>query len=482
MTQVVLIHLPEVPWLCLVREAGAQKLPALLSLIEGGMSGVVPAVGPAPLADGVIMTGFGPEQNGLLTRQAARPDGYGVDIADAMTLKKPTLWELLDSAGLRTAAVNMRTTNFGHLDHGTVVSDLFCEIRARRFREWGVPPGAVYPLEQAALLADLRLHPEDLAAGQLAPFFSRQPDVAAVDEQLRLVARVLCENSNAHSAATHILEHADPEFIAVRYPALEQLRPCFSAPDPDHPDGAPTWVFIELIDAFVARLLELARDDATIFLTGGSEQQPFWIARGAGIARDLLFPNGTRLYDLFPTLLALYGIQAPEGAPGKVPEGMFAANRFYRHSAPCEVKPAAAPLASADLLIREMRLSGREVEPASRMHLESTRKLSFRRRFMRGENARYEGRMLEAVAAFSDALKIIPDDTTTIHRLCTSLLSLARVSEARSHFSAIPEGLREQNSLRRLEAKIMLAENKEFRGVLGPVNTGLTLNPYCTNS
>jgi len=405
MTQVVLIHLPEVPWLCLVREAGAQKLPALLSLIEGGMSGVVPAVGPAPLADGVIMTGFGPEQNGLLTRQAARPDGYGVDIADAMTLKKPTLWELLDSAGLRTAAVNMRTTNFGHLDHGTVVSDLFCEIRARRFREWGVPPGAVYPLEQAALLADLRLHPEDLAAGQLAPFFSRQPDVAAVDEQLRLVARVLCENSNAHSAATHILEHADPEFIAVRYPALEQLRPCFSAPDPDHPDGAPTWVFIELIDAFVARLLELARDDATIFLTGGSEQQPVWI-----------------------------------------------------------VKPAAAPLASADLLIREMRLSGREVEPASRMHLESTRKLSFRRRFMRGENARYEGRMLEAVAAFSDALKIIPDDTTTIHRLCTSLLSLARVSEARSHFSAIPEGLREQNSLRRLEAKIMLAENKEFRG------------------
>jgi len=168
----VLVHLPDVPWHCLMEDSAAPILPTFLKLIEGGTSGLCAPVGPHPVMDGIIMTGFKPHQNGLLTRHGARPDGFGVDLISAYQLKTPTVWQYLDAAKLRCASVNMLATNFGHLDRGMIVSDAFCEIRAANFDAWGIPPGAISPLRMGKELADFRVHPDDLELAQIAPFLA----------------------------------------------------------------------------------------------------------------------------------------------------------------------------------------------------------------------------------------------------------------------------------------------------------------------
>lgn len=310
----VLIHIPGLPWECIARDDAAQLVPTLVAMIEGGSAGPLPPVGPDPLMDGVIITGRRPADNGLLTRQAPRPDGFGTDLASAMLLKTPTVTGYMDAAGLRCASVNLRATNFGTLPNGVVAGDAFFEIRARTFDDWGIPPGALAPLDMAGELADLRVHPEDLLASQLGPLMAREPqgDTAT---QLRTMAKALSESTGAHSVATHLIEHGAVDACIVRYPMFTQLGGQFAEPAAMPTGKGAAWLLIELIDKFVARLKFLAGEDTVFMVTGGLEDKPFWIAHGAGIPADQLWPQGASLYDVAPSLLALFGLK-DDAMPG----------------------------------------------------------------------------------------------------------------------------------------------------------------------
>jgi len=317
----VLVHLPDVPWHCLMQDSAAPLLPTFLKLIEGGTAGLCAPVGPHPVMDGIIMTGATPHHNGLLTTHAVRPDGFDVDMVSAFQLKAPTVWQYLDAAKLRCASVNMLATNFGQLDRGMIVSDAFCEIRAANFDAWGIPPGAISPLCMGKKLADFRVHPEDLEVAQIAPFLADETPGEG-DARPRIIARTLAENSTAHAAATFLLENENLDFCAVRYPALTQLKTAFASPRQSRLGTGAAWGFLRLLDAFLARLVELSGEDAVFFVTGGMESAPFWIAHGPGVAEDLLWPPNTSLYDVAPSLLSLFGVKAME-MPGGLPAGIF---------------------------------------------------------------------------------------------------------------------------------------------------------------
>jgi hypothetical protein len=315
----VLIHVPNLPWECIARDNAAQLVPTLFAMIESGSAGPLPAVGPDPLMDGVILTGRRPADSGLLTRLAPRPDGFATDLATAMHLEAPAVTGYLDAAGVRCASVNLRATSFGALANGIVAADAFFEIRARTFDDWGIPPGALAPLEMAGELADLRVHPEDLLPEQLGPLMSREPqgDSAA---QLRTMARALAESSGAHSVATHLVEHGAYDVCMVRYAMFAQLGGQFAEPASMPTGKGAAWLLIELLDKFIARLKFLAGEDAVFMVTGGLEAKPFWIAQGPGIAGDQLWPQGTSLYDVAPSLLALFGLK-DNAMPGSVRMG-----------------------------------------------------------------------------------------------------------------------------------------------------------------
>jgi hypothetical protein len=304
----VLIHVPNLPWECIARDNAAQLVPTLFAMIESGSAGPLPAVGPDPLMDGVILTGRRPADSGLLTRLAPRPDGFATDLATAMHLKSPAVTDFLDAAGVPCASVNLRATGFGALPNGVVASDAFFEIRARTFDDWGIPPGALAPLAMAEELADLRVHPEDLLPEQLGPLMSREPqgDSAA---QLRTMARALAESSGAHSVATHLVEHGAYDVCMVRYAMFAQLAGQFAEPASMPTGRGAAWLLIELLDKFIARLKFLAGEDTVFMVTGGLEAKPFWIAQGPGIPGDELWPACTSLYDVAPSLLALFGLK-----------------------------------------------------------------------------------------------------------------------------------------------------------------------------
>ena len=331
----VLIHIPGMPWECIARDNAALLVPTLFALIEGGSAGPLAAVGPDPLMDGVILTGLRPADSGLLTRQAPRPDGFGTDLAAAMHLKTPAVTEYLAGAGLRCASVNLRATSFGALPNGVVASDAFFEIRARTFDDWGIPPGALAPIEAADELADLRVHPEDLQPSQLGPLMSREPkgDTAT---QLRTMAKALSESTGAHSVATHLVEHGNVDVCMVRYPMLAQLGGQFAGPATQQTGKGAAWLLIELLDKFVARLKFLAGEDSVFMITGGLEAKPFWIAHGEGIPADQLWPLGTSLYDVAPSLLALFGLK-DDAMPGRARIGQ---GQLAQASAPCAASAA----------------------------------------------------------------------------------------------------------------------------------------------
>lgn len=410
----VLVHLPGVPWHCLMQDCAAPLLPAFLKLIESGASGTCKAIGPHPLMDGVIATGRAPHPNGLLTRHEARADGFGVDLASACQPGAPAVWQYLDAAGARCASVNMLATNFGVLEQGIVVSDAFCEIRAAHFDGWGIPPGAIFPLRLAPALADFRVHPEDLEVDHVAPFLvDEAPDQGQAKP--RVVAKILAENSTAHAAATYLLEQERVDFCAVRYPALAQLRTAFASAAERPPGKGAAWGFLRLLDAFLSRLIELAGPGAAFFVTGGTEDAPFWIACGPGVAEDVLWPRNTSLYDLAPSLLALFGFTAGN-LSGTVPAGIFANRQTVSVPLLSTMMPERQS-AAARRALENLAASGMPRLGPSKSQQEMLDKQRFRQHFALAECARLDGRHADAMAMYVAALAVFPEDARALSGL-----------------------------------------------------------------
>ena len=303
----LLIHLPGVPWECIARDDAATLLPTLHFLIESGSAGPLEAVGPHPAMDGAILTGRDGADSGLSSARSPRPDGFGHDLTGAMHLNVPTFARHLDQAGKRCALVNLRGTHFDELANGIVASDAMFEIRARSYADWGIPPGALSPIGMASQLAELRVHPDDLEPSQLGPLLASEGGEVKPD-QLRTLARALAESSGAHATATWLAEHGALEVCAVRYPLLTQLGGLFADPAQCGTGKGTAWTLIALLDAFIARMLALAGEDAMVHITGGTDARPFWIARGPGAAVDMLWPEDTSLYDVAPSMLALFSL------------------------------------------------------------------------------------------------------------------------------------------------------------------------------
>ncbi len=304
MTDVVHVHLPDLPWSALIDDASSRLLPNLVSMIEDGSSGVLPPVGPHPSIEGMLMTGRPPSLHGLFSYESVRIDGLGTDRANRKDLRCATIWERLDASGMASASLNFPATRFSRSHHGLVVGDVFFMVCSPDADAWPILPGAIAMAGgDPRTFHEWRLHPEALSERQIDVFFEAPSRADATAR--RIVARLLSENASVHCLATHLLETgAAGRALFVRYDALSAWNLQRMRLEGAAAERRAAWEFARMLDAFVGRLMALVTGEETLFVvTGGVEEWPFCIARGPDVPVDRLWPDGFDLASV-PGLVA----------------------------------------------------------------------------------------------------------------------------------------------------------------------------------
>jgi predicted AlkP superfamily phosphohydrolase/phosphomutase/tetratricopeptide (TPR) repeat protein len=353
MAKVLLIGWDAADWKVINPLLDAGRMPALQSLVEGGVKGRIATLDPplSPTLWTSIATGKRPYKHGIHGFTEPDPSGKALRPIYATGRKCKAVWNILTQHGLKTHVVGWWPSHPAEPINGVMVSNFYQRPELRPGRAWGMPNGTVHPPEKAETFAKLRMHPNQLTGDHLKPFI---PDFDAIDQRKDRrpfsVAKTISECTSIHRAAVHILENEEWDFMAVYYDAIDHFCHGFMKYHPPRREHIPLQDF-ELYknvvesgyiyhDMMLGKLLRLAGPDTTVVLlsdhgfhpdhnrpktipkepTGPAiEHSPYGILvmKGPGIKKDeLLF--GASLLDITPTLLTLFGLPAGEDMDGKV--------------------------------------------------------------------------------------------------------------------------------------------------------------------
>jgi hypothetical protein len=311
----------------------AGKLPNLLRLVESGSSGPLTGLVPAlePIVWTTLATGRLAEHHGVLAGLEIRPDRGGVQPVGRRSWRAPSFWEVLSTVGLRTAVVNWPATSPAANWPGIVVDESFATPSAIDFDTWPLAPHCVSPASWREAMADLRVHPREIAISDLIGLVPRAGEIdQKQDRRLARLSVSLARAVSVHSAATYLAETAQWDMLAVRYSLLaDVVRDIAARPNEANADLTPYAGVSEAAyrfqDTMLGRLLQLAGKDTRVLLLAPSAQpasrgsrsdpwgarhhQGMMLASGPGFVRDILL-QGATLHDLFPTILQCFSLAA----------------------------------------------------------------------------------------------------------------------------------------------------------------------------
>jgi tetratricopeptide (TPR) repeat protein len=203
----------------------------------------------------------------------------------------------------------------------------------------------------AESVAGLRVRPQEIQPADILPFL---PQLAQID--LRTDSRpgklvvTLAGCASTHAVATAILQQEPWEFLAVYYDTLDRAGHDFMPYHPPRMSNVSEHDFAlysgvmnglyQFHDMLLARLLDLAGDDATVMIVSDhgfhsdhlrpmvsastqEAQAALWhrhfgmlAMSGPGIAKDERV-YGASLLDIAPTILGLFGLPIDAGMIGK---------------------------------------------------------------------------------------------------------------------------------------------------------------------
>jgi tetratricopeptide (TPR) repeat protein len=350
-------------------------MPNLQGLLEGGVSGKLlslpPMEGPAQWTS--IATGRRADAHDILSPVMPDPNGADVRPATASDLRAPTLWQMLNEAGQRTATVAWPVTHpasqaLGH-PNGLVISDAFAEASGKDFDHWPLRPGSVSAPALEDTLAELRLHPTEVTAEQILAFIAHGADIdQQTDQRLPLLVATLARAASVHAAGSWIAEHRDWDLLAIHFDLIERLSGAFMqyrAPRMAHVTEVDFAIYRDVVDGayqfmdlLLGRYLALAKarsgtgaesesgaethimlasdhgfldDDrrpapapsaGTAAVARNYREFGILTLHGPGIQRDQLV-FGATLLDVAPTVLALLGQPISRQLEGQVLEQAF---------------------------------------------------------------------------------------------------------------------------------------------------------------
>ena len=332
-------------------EAG--KMPNVQRLVENGAMGQLSTLHPAlsPMLWTSIATGKRPYKHGIHGFAEPTADGRGVQPVTNLARKCKAVWNIFQQNGLRSIVIGWWPSHPAEPISGVMVSDHFHRAGGRLENGWPLRAGAVHPPSLAETLAELRLHPEELAPEMIRAFIPLAERVdQSKDERLLACCKTLCECVSMHSAATWLLDNEPWDFFAVYYDAIDHFCHGFMKYHPPK----QSWVSDEDFEIFqgvvsmgyqfhdqmLGTLLRKAGDDVRVVLMSDHGFHPdhlrprvipdipagpviehsdfgILVMAGEGIKKDELI-HGASVIDITPTLLSMYGLPAGEDMDGKV--------------------------------------------------------------------------------------------------------------------------------------------------------------------
>lgn len=345
------------------------ELPALRSLVDGGVSGNLSTLEPqlSPMLWTSIATGKMAYHHGVAGFTEVDSNNGQVVPVSAATRRCKTLWEILGERGLKSHVVGWFATQGERDLNGCMVSNLYAHLKDAQHgqgpEDWPPPPpGTYWPEDLAAELNDLRVSPAEIDPDEILRLFV--PRAAEVDQsrdqRLALLAERLAEAYSVQSAATWLMEERpDWDFMAVYFRAIDEISHIFMPYHPPRMEGVPERDFeiyqhvVEMAyrahDLMLQRLLDLAGPETAVMLvsdhgfhsdhlrprytpnvpagiTVWHREHGVIAARGADFQKDSLI-HGARLLDITPTVLHWFDLPVGQDMEGRVLTEAFESGR-----------------------------------------------------------------------------------------------------------------------------------------------------------
>jgi predicted AlkP superfamily phosphohydrolase/phosphomutase/tetratricopeptide (TPR) repeat protein len=351
--KVLLVGWDAADWRVIHPLMDAGKMPNVRHLVENGAMGQIATLHPplSPMLWTSIATGKRPFKHGIHGFAEPTPDGRGVQPVTNLSRKSKALWNILNQNGLRSVVIGWWPSHPAEPIDGVMVSDHFHRAGGPLDEGWPLPAKAVHPPELAETLANLRTHPDLLAAEMVEAFIPLAREIDQdKDKRLAVCMRTLAECVSMHSAAIWLLDNQPWDFFAVYYDAIDHFCHGFMKYHPPRQSWIAERDFdlyhnvvgmaYQFHDRMLGTLLEKAGADTTVILMSDHgfhpdhlrpasipdipagpaiEHSDFGILAisGPGIKKNEVL-HGPSVLDVAPTILAIYGLPVGEDMDGKV--------------------------------------------------------------------------------------------------------------------------------------------------------------------
>ncbi len=338
--RVLLLAIDGLDWPLLQTMVDAGLMPFCAQLLAGGAHGRM-GVPPAHTSAAhwtTVATGVMSDRHGICHDLGIRADGLTLQAASADALRCEPLWQQAMGAGLVARVAGWPAMLPARLPPGAPAG---CALVADGFQNpengadvcWPLSPEAVAPPELRHTVQEARMHPCDLDLAGLAPLLGK-PRGAAEGALLAAARQLMARWSSMHNLGVHWAAQPGWQLMALRFDSLPgwlaTLQRHGIAPD----DGLAPWY--RYIDLMLGRYMGLLGRQAHLVLLSNHGLPPTEGCAGSttvdrlmgvgsaggialagpGVAEDSLL-SGVSALDVAPTVLALLGLSAGPGMPGR---------------------------------------------------------------------------------------------------------------------------------------------------------------------
>jgi len=455
------------------------KMPNLARLIEKGVRAKLLAISPtlSPVVWTTIATGVEPSRHGILDFLIQDPMGGQGQPVTSLQRKAPTIWDILSRAGVSVGVVGWWATWPADPVRGYLISDRIAYQLFGYRSDANEAEGKTWPADLYGEIRNRIVAPDQIGWNQVVPFLSgprRAREEFDPDEQKMLddFRTLLAAGETYLGTALYASRRLSTEFEAVYFEGTDTVGHLFMPYRPPLRPGVSPRRFqsfseivdryYETADRYLGQLLEGRGADWTVMVLSdhgfsSDATRPLTTDSriGHGPAADwhrrfgILVLSGahvqagakldeTSVYDIAPSVLALFGQPVPASWPGRVlgeaiDPGFLASHpvRFRQDDPEREEEAREEGSPGADPAAAELR---EKLTNLGYIGAGDGRQVSMSAYNNTGVALMAEGKYEAAVEQFRKGLAEQPQQPNLRVNLGLALRMLGRTGEARAEF------------------------------------------------